>query len=129
VILFPLILVYNNKLAGISESGENMSGRVRWVVSFILIGIAIGSTFLLITYFFSGDTFLDRLEASYRFLWEHTTRREFTDIMRERPWLFIIPGVNIILVNGLLMPLKYWARALLVYIALAIGVIAGHLFW
>jgi len=106
-----------------------MSGRRRWVVSFILVGAAIGATFLLITYFFPGDTFLDRLEASYRFLWEHTTRREFTDIMRERPWLFVIPGVTAIFVNGLLLPLKYWARALLVYIALAIGVVAGHLFW
>jgi hypothetical protein len=106
-----------------------MSNYGRWGVSFILVGVAIGSTFLLVTYFFPGDNFLDRLEASYRFLWEHTTRREFTDIMRERPWLFIIPGVTIIFINGLLMPLKYWARALLVYIALAIGVIAGHLFW
>ena len=103
--------------------------RRRWVVSFILVGVAIGATFLLITYFFPGDTFLARLESSYRFLWEHTTRRQFTDIMRERPWLFITPGVTIIFVTGLLLPLKYWARALLVYIAFAIGVVAGHLFW
>lgn len=107
------------------ESG----GWRRWVVSFILVGVAIGATFLLITYFFPGDTFLDRLEASYRFLWEHTTRREFTDIMRERPWIFITPGVTIIFVTGLLLPLKHWARALLVYVAFAIGVVAGHVFW
>jgi len=104
-------------------------GRRRWVVSFILVGVGIAATFLLITYFFPGNTFLDRLEASYRFLWEHTTRRQFTDIMRERPWLFITPGVTILFVTGLLFPLKYWSRALLVYIALAIGIVAGHLFW
>ena len=101
----------------------------RWVFSLILVGVVIGATFLLVTYFFPGITFLDRLEASYRFLWEHTTRRQFTDIMRERPWLFITPTVIIIFVTGLLLPLKYWARALLVYIALAVGVIAGHVFW
>ena len=106
-----------------------MSSHGRWVVSFILVGAAIGATFLVVTYFFPGATFLDRLEASYRFLWEHTTRREFTDIMRERPWLFTIPGVTIIFLHGLLLPLKYWARALLVYVALAIGIVAGHLFW
>ena len=103
--------------------------RLRWVVSFILVGVSIAATFLLITHFFPGNTFLDRLGASYRFLWEHTARRQFTDIMRERPWLFIAPGVTILFVTGLLFPLKYWSRALLVYIALAIGIVAGHLFW
>jgi hypothetical protein len=106
-----------------------MSGRGRWIVSFILVGIAIAATFLLITYFFPGSTFLDRLNASYQFLWEHTTRRQFTDIMRERPWLFFLPGITIIFITGLLLPLKYWARALFVYLALGIGIIAGHLFW
>jgi hypothetical protein len=107
------------------ESG----GWRRWVVSLIFIGVAIGGTFLLVTYFFPGVTFLDRLEASYRFLWEHTVRRQFTDIMRENPWLFITPAVIIIFVTGLLSPMKYWARALLVYIAFAIGFVAGHVFW
>jgi hypothetical protein len=106
-----------------------MISRKRWIVSFILVGFAIVGTFFLITYFFPGATFLDRLEASYRFIWENTTRREFTDIMRERPWLFVIPGVTIIFITGLLMPLKYWSRAVLVYIVFAIGVVAGHLFW
>jgi len=107
------------------ESG----GWRRWVVSLFLIGVAIGATFLLVTNFFPGDTFLERLEASYRFLWENTTRRQFTDIMRERPWLFILPAVTIIFVTGLLAPLKYWARALLVYIVFAAGFVAGHVFW
>ena len=107
------------------ESG----GWHRWIVSLLLIGICIVVTFLLITYFFPGDTFLERLEASYRFLWEHTTRRQFTDIMREKPWLFIIPGVTIIFVTGLLLPLKHWGRAMLVYISLGMGFVAGHVFW
>jgi len=107
------------------ESG----GWRRWVGSLIFIGIALGATFLLITSFFPGDTFLERLGASYRFLWEHTTRRQFTDIMRENPWVFVIPGTSVILVTGLLLPLKYWARALLAYFTFALGFIAGHVFW
>ncbi len=115
-------------MAPIKDTVKSVSRR-RWVISFVLVGVGIAGTFLLITYFFPGNTFLDRLGASYQFLWEHTTRRQFTDIMRERPWLFIAPGVTILFVTGLLFPLKYWSRALLVYVALAIGIVAGHLFW
>ena len=111
------------------KNAVELASRRRWIASFILVGVGIAGTFLIVTCFFPGDTFLDRLEASYRFLWEHTTRRQFTDIMRERPWLFIIPGVTILFITGLLLPLRYWSRAILVYIAFGIGIIAGHLFW
>ena len=115
-------------MSALKDSIKSVSRR-RWVASFILVGVGIATTFLIITYFFPGDTFLDRLEVSYRFLWEHTTRRQFTDIMRERPWLFITPGVIVLFITGLLLPLKFWSRALLVYIAFGIGIVAGHLFW
>ena len=72
-------------------------GRRRWIVSFILVGVGIAATFLLITYFFPGNTFLDRLEASYRFLWEHTSRRQFTDIMRSIGFLLFRCGWNFLL--------------------------------
>ena len=115
-------------MATLKDAVKSVSRR-RWVVSFILVGVGIAATFFIVTCFFPGDTFLDRLAASYQFLWEHTTRRQFTDIMRERPWLFITPGVTIIFITGLLLPLKYWSRALLVYVAFGIGFVAGHLFW
>ena len=113
----------------ISSLATESGGWRRWVGSFIFVGVALGATFFLITSFFPGYTLLERLETSYQFLWEHTTRRQFTDIMRENPWVFIIPGVSIIFVTGLLLPLKHWARALLAYVTFALGVIAGHVFW
>jgi len=115
-------------MAPLKDTIESVSRR-RWIASFILVGVGIAGTFLIVTSFFPGDTFLDRLEASYRFLWENTTRRQFTDIMRERPWLLIFPGVTILFITGLLLPLKYWSRALLVYIAFGIGIVVGHVFW
>ena len=102
---------------------------IRWIVSFILIGLGIGVTFLLVTSFFPGDSFLERLGAAYRVLWENTTQRQFTFIMRENPWLLIIPGGIIIFVSGLLLPLNYWARAGYVYLSFGIGFLGGHVFW
>ena len=104
-------------------------GWRRWVFSFVLLGVTIAATFVLVTSFFDGDTFLKRLEAAYRVVWEHTTRRQFTDIMRERPWLLIVPGTSIIFVSGLLLPLRQWSQAVLVYVAFGIGVVFGHVFW
>ncbi len=102
---------------------------IRWIVSFVLIGLAIGATFLLVTSLFPGDSFLERLGSAYKVLWENTTQRQFTFIMRENPWLLIIPGGTIIFVSGLLLPLQYWARAGYVYLIFGIGFLAGHVFW
>jgi hypothetical protein len=109
----------------IVESG----GWRRWVFSFVLMGLAIIATFLVITSFFPGDTFLERLTNAYAVLWENTTQRQFTFIMREQPWLLIIPGVTLVFVTGLLLPLSQWARAFYVYLAFGIGFLAGHVFW
>jgi hypothetical protein len=113
----------------VSSLATESGGWRRWVGSLIFFGVALVATFFIVTSFFPGDTFMERLENSYQFLWENTTRVQFTDIMRENPWVFIIPGVSIILVTGILLPFKHWARALLVYVTFALGFIAGHVFW
>ena len=107
------------------ESG----GWKRWVLSFVLMGLAIIAMFLVVTSFFPGDTFLERLERVYGVLWENTTQRQFTFIMREEPWLLIIPGVTLIFVTGLVTPLSQWSRAFSVYLAFGIGFVTGHVFW
>ena len=112
----------------ISRLVVHSGGWHRWAFSFLLLGTAIAATFLLVASFFDGDTFLQRLEAAYRVVWENTTRRQFTDIMRERPWLLIIPGTTTIFVSGLLLPLRQWSRAVLVYAAFGIGFVFGHVF-
>jgi len=102
---------------------------LRWIASFILIGLAIAATFLLVAYFFPGESFIERLGAAYKVLWQNTTQRQFTFIMRDNPWLLIIPGGTVLFVSGLLLPLNYWARGSYVYLAFGIGFLAGHVFW
>jgi len=104
-------------------------GWRRWLFSFVLIGLAIGATFLLVTSLFPGTSFIERLGEAYKVLWQNTTQRQFTFIMRDEPWLLIIPAVTLLFVSGSLLPLTYWSRAGYVYIAFGIGVMFGHVFW
>ena len=101
----------------------------RWLASVILFGLGIAATFLAVAYFFPGETFIERLGAAYRVLWENTTQRQFTFIMRDNPLLLIIPGGTVLFVSGLLLPMNYWARGAYVYLSFGIGFLAGHVFW
>ena len=104
-------------------------GLGRWVTSLLVIGIVLGATFLAVTAFFPGDTYWARLEAAYVVLSTQTAQTQFTDIMRERPWLYIIPAGGIIFVTGWQLPRRFWARALFAYIVFGIGFVGGHVFW
>ena len=86
-------------------------------------------TFLLVTSFYPGETFIGRLGLAYASVWQVTTHRPFTFIMRDNPWLLIIPAVAVTLSVGSLTPLTYWWRAGAMYLALGIGVVLGHVFW
>jgi hypothetical protein len=104
-------------------------GWRKWIVSFFVVGLAVAATFLIVTSLFPGETFLVRLEAAYSVLWENTTRRQFTYIMRENPWTLIVSGVTIIFVTGQLLHRNYWSQAVYVYLAFGIGSVFGHVFW
>lgn len=104
-------------------------GWRRRLFTFALIGASIAVTFLLVTTFYTGETFIDRLGKAYAAVWEPTTQRPFTFIMRDNPWLLIIPAVAVTLSVGLLTPLTNWWRAGAMYLALGIGVMLGHVFW
>ena len=104
-------------------------GLGRWIISLGLIAVLVVLTFLAVTWFFPGNTYLERLEAAYEVLWKNTTQRQFTDIMRKEPWLYIIPAGGIVLVSGWQLPRKYYGRAILTYIVFGIGFVGGHVFW
>ena len=108
---------------------KDRGGWRTWLFSLILVGLSVAALFLIVTSFFPGETFLGRLGAAYRVLWENTTQRQFTFIMRDQPWLLIIPGATVIFVSGLILPLTRWGRAGYVYLAFGIGFLGGHVFW
>ena len=104
-------------------------GLRRWIRSLVMIAALIVATVLIATHFFPGDGYFDKIENAYRLLWESTTRRQYTEIIQERPWLFIAPAVGILIVSGWQLPTRQWARALLIYMAVGIGFVGGHVFW
>ncbi len=117
----------------ITGTGGNLvvqaGGWRRRLFAFVLIGGSIVVTFLLVASFYPGETFVDRLREAYAAVWVPTTQRPFTFIMRDNPWLLIIPAISITLAVGSLTPLTYWWRAGAMYLALGIGVVLGHVFW
>ena len=72
---------------------------------------------------------LDKLAGLYQWLWENTTGKPFTDIMREEPWLFTLPAILILGLTYWKLPRKYWSRAIILYLGLGVGFVGGHVFW
>jgi len=108
---------------------ETTGGLRRWIISLLLIAIVLAITFFIVTALFPGDTYIDRLGAAYVVLWTNTTQRQFTDIMRETPWLYFVPAVGVIFVFGWQLPRRFWSRAIFTYIVFIIGFVGGHVFW
>ena len=104
-------------------------GLVRWIGLLILFGLVLGATLIAVGAFFPGDTYVDRLSAAYESIWKNTTRRQFTDIMREHTWLYLVPAIGVILVSGYQLPRKFWGRALYTYIVFGVGFVGGHVLW
>ena len=120
-------------MESITDTSVNLvvkaGGWRRRLFAILLIGASIVVTFLLVTSFYPGVTFIDRLTVAYAAVWQPTTQRPFTFTMRDNPWLLIIPAVAVTLSVGSLTPLTYWWRAGAMYLALGIGVMLGHVFW
>ena len=108
----------------ITRHSENLvvrsGGWRRRLFAFAFIGVSIVFTFLLVTSFYPGENFIDRLGVAYAALWQPTTQRPFTFIMRENPWLLIIPAISITLSVRSLTPLTDWRRAGPMYFALGV---------
>ena len=105
------------------------TGLRRWTGSLALMAATVSATFLAITSYFPGASYSDRLSAAYEALLDNTTRQDFTEIMRDEPWLYLVPAAGIIFVFGWLLPQRHWARAFYVYLVFGIGFVGGHVFW
>lgn len=75
------------------------------------------------------ETMPEQLEATYQWLWENTTGKPYTEIIREEPGLLIIPSAVIIFVTFWKLPRQYWARAVFLFVGSGIGFVSGHVFW
>jgi len=98
-------------------------------VSLAAIAVLLLAVFLFVTAFFPGDGYIDRLSNAYAAVWRRLSDREFTLIMREQPWLYIIPAAGVVVLSGWLLPSRHWGRAVLIYLAFFLGYLAGHVFW
>ncbi len=101
----------------------------RWTISLTFIALILVATFFAVTALFPGDSYIDRLGEAYIVLWTNTTQKQFTDIMREDPYLYAIPAVGIVFLTGWQLPKKLWARAIFAYVVFGIGFVGGHVFW
>ena len=75
------------------------------------------------------DTYVEKIQAAYLDLWTNTTRRQFTVVMQENPWLYIIPAGGIVFISGWQLPRRYYGRAIFMYIVFGLGFVGGHVFW
>ena len=75
----------------------NSGGLRRRLLALALIRASIAVTFLLVTSFYTGVTFVHRLTAAYAAGWVPTTQRPFTFIMRDNPWALINPSIALTL--------------------------------
>lgn len=108
---------------------ERIAGLRGWITYLVLIALLLVVTFLVVTAHFPGDTYIDRVEAAYEVIWRNTTQQQFTDIMRDNPWTFVIPAVGIVLISGWQLPRKSYGRAIFAYLVFGIGFVGGHVFW
>ncbi len=66
---------------------------------------------------------------TYECIWANTTGRPWTHVMRDNPYLLMIPAAVIVLWLARFLPLKYWARVLLMFSVFGIAFVSGHVLW
>ena len=69
------------------------------------------------------------LDDWYRSLYINTTGRPYTEIMRERPWLFPAVATLAIVPASFVLPRQYWVRLFLLFLTFWVGFLGGHVFW
>ena len=96
----------------------------------VLITIGVIATLLLVAGFGRGDDFLERLGDSYNTIYNATTAdNTWTSIMQDNLLYFIVPALIILGGLGWKLNLGFSNRAILMYVALGIGFVGGHVFW
>ena len=104
--------------------------RSNFVRYSFLILIGVVATLLFVAGFGKGDDFIERLGDSYRTIYNVTTNgNTWTSIMQDNLLYFIVPALIILGGLGLKLNLGFANRSILMYVALGIGFVAGHVFW
>lgn len=106
-------------------------GRLfNWIYDVAFLGIIVLGIFIFGAAFGEGTTLLDRLGDTYQKIIDVTTdSTSWTQIMRENRLYLIVPATFVLLLLGWLLPRTYTGRANLLFATLAIGFVAGHVFW
>ena len=108
---------------------QAVSNLRTWVYYLVFVGALAAAGFVVVAALQPGDTFPGRLQAVYETLWSNTTGRPYTEMLRENPAILAIASVGILVVAGWMLPRKYWGRSIVLYISLAVGLVAGHVLW
>ena len=112
------------------EYGRPVPQRENFVKYSISIFIGVVGTLFFVAGFGQGDGFLERLEDSYKTIYNTVTNGDtWTKIMRDNLLYFIVPALVILGGLGWKLNPTFANRAILMYIALGIGFVGGHVFW
>ena len=65
----------------------------------------------------------------YKWLWTSTTGETYTDVARDRAWLYPTAAAVVIIPASFLLPRQYWVRVVLLYVTFWTGFVGGHVFW
>ena len=96
--------------------------------AWIIIGVV--AILISVAGFGRGDDFLERLGDSYKTIYNATTEgNTWTSIMDDNLLYFAVPAVIILVALGWKLNLGFGNRAIMMFVALGIGFVAGHVFW
>ncbi len=101
-----------------------------WLYDVLFGAIIVGGIFYFFAAFGEGGSFFDRLGDVYQTIIDFTTDgTPWTQIMQDNRLYLLVPGTLVMLLLGWILPRDYTGRATLLFSVLAIGFLAGHVFW
>ena len=101
-----------------------------WIYDVIYGAIIVGGIFFLVAAFGEGGSFIDRLGDVYQSIIDFTTDgTPWTHIMRDNRLYLIVPATLVMVLLGWMLPRDYTGRTTFLFAVLAIGFVAGHVFW
>lgn len=101
-----------------------------WLYDIAYGVIIVGGVFFFVAAFGEGGTFIERLGDVYQQIIDFTTDgTPWTHIMRDNQLYLIVPGTLVMVLLGWVLPRDYTGRASFLFATLAVGFVAGHVFW
>ena len=103
---------------------------ITWLHDVAFGVIILGGVFFVVAAFGEGGTFIDRLGNVYQQIIDFTTDgTPWTHIMRDHHLYLIAPATLVMVLLGWVLPRDYTGRTTFLFAVLAIGFVAGHVFW